>query len=1216
MRNKLFKFTVTLTSIFIVLLFAMTFLLKNIGMYGTAIEEKINALLRNSIPITLHFEKISGNPFTGFNISPLILRHNDREIFTASELNLHLSLLNLLRGTIKVTSLHLYDVSGDFTAIMDALPASDKKSESTRLPVDKIRITRGQMTTPLSPLSIDTLTLTNTKQGTAANFKGGFKSKKLELAGKFIETKPSESTLKINWGESTARLSGNIIHLKPNEQLTLLAQKLDLSAFAIFFPALVNISPSGEGEGEFFIHNTPSSGISAAGEGRIIKGGIFGIPLKKGVMEIAYSRRFLTFAISEGWAWESPLSGDFSFSFPTNAPLSLDIKARAGNVALKEILSLFSSDIKPSPIVADAVDIELQGPLKKINGNLQAKAKNLKLNDGVALQDVTLTSSVRESEQLSLLFLGKLSQAPIQISGDISIATSIGRLAGSIQNLPLDAIFSIAKKENTHDLQGNVSSQFSLAGNITHPTLAGNIHIPELRAKAIAIPAKEIRANVESDLVNLKIDNLHALWGGAPLSISGTIQNVTTEPILDIAATLSSLHLTSLVPLFPALKQNQLGGVLNASANLTGTLNTPSVVFSGEINGIQRLGAHTSPGALSFSGATDLKEILFKNLMLSASGKTFSAGGRVVLPREGHPLLAEFKGDFRDFPLETIAHLNLISEDIRGVATGSVKVEMNHEKGLGLSLRLDNARLGIRHLLLTNLGGGLAYSGGTLSIKELTAQLGKGTILLDGTVSGVQQDQPEFDLNLATKSLDLGRSIRLILPEMTGIQGLVTSKLNITGTPKQPSLAGKVSIFRLFTRGLFLPQTTMGLKATPREVKINSIQSVLGNGKLEAEALFEKKDTGWVATISAFGKKLNMRILSSYLAAETRRQIEGAVDFSFKGSGLISNFKGKGLLTTDKISIRGATFTHVKAPFNIQDSYLTIEESTAGFYRGKVKAQLAADMASTRWGGRVAILSADTAGFMRDTLPDLSGSISGMSTLSLQITGDTRRTSLLDVKGRLDVAEGEITGFDGLTTLSKAMNKAPLSFQSISSNFVIDGQNLYILPGSRATAPVDHPAYRYVLIDGDANMQSGVSLSFIGNVNLRALNIFFNALTGVLSSGLANITNTQNILSELLGGAVRGFSSSEFRDVSFNLSGKPGNFVFTDFAVAPIPSVNFRPSLLDDHSQATAIKEQKISITVEIPIGRDLSGRGKNIKKQVEGQLIEQILHGIIGTSE
>lgn len=1217
MKNKLFKTMVALISILIITLFGITFLLKNIGMYGSAIEEKINALIKTAIPISLHFEEISGNPFTGFTISPLTLRHQQKEIFTASRLNLQLSLFTLLKGKISVSSLHLYDASGDLSSIMEALPeSSSRETKIQRLPVGKIAITRGQITTPLSTLEIDTIALRSVKQGTTLKFRGTFKGNKMELTGMHILDTPEKSSLEINWGKSSAILSGDILNLTADKSLTLQIKKLDLSTFEVFFPALSAIEIRGEGEGSFAIRNTPLNGFNVAGKGHIFTGEVLSIPIQKSSLEISYRNRSLGIEVDQGLIWASPLSGDFQFSFPPDAPLSLDIRARTEKLPIEKILPLLNIETKTPPITATIASVDIRGPLKKLSGTIYAEAEKANLNQRVRIQEASLSLNVREGEHLSLLFLGKLREAPFQASGDVSISRKTGNITGYVKELPVEEILSMQGKENTEGLHGEINSRFHLTGNLERPLLSGDIHIPEFRARALPLPITEIHAFVQSDLAEVTINSLIAKWSEASLSLSGTIQQIQTRPLLDLTALISSLKVSSLSPLFPILKQHQIAGLLHGSTSFTGPLDTPSLAFSGAISQLKTRGMNTRIGEIAFSGKSNLMEIDFTHLSLDTGKKTFSATGRVNLPRENRPLSAQFRGDFNEFPLESANQLNLISEDIHGLANGNILLEMSSEKGLGLSLQLANSRVGIRHVLLTNLGGGVAYSGGKLSVEDLSAQLGKGSLQLGGSITGFQEAQPKFDLNIATKSLDLGRSIRLILPEVTGIQGLITSKVHLSGTSAQPTISGKASIFRLFTRGIFLPQTSLQIEATPREVKIDSIQSIIGKGKLEATVLFEKREKGWMGTISAAGKNLSTRILSSYLAAETRRHIEGVINFSFEGKGPLSNFKGRGLLTTNKISIRGASFTNVKAPFNIQDRYLTVEESTAGFYGGKLKAQLAADMTSTRWGGRVSLLSADTAQFIKEALPELSGSISGASSLSLQITGDTRRTSLLDVKGRLDVTEGEVTGFEGLNTLSKAMNKAPLSFQSISSNFVIDGQNLYILPGSRVTAPPDHPAYRYILIDGDANIQNGISLSFIGNVNLRALNIFFNALTGVLASGLTNITNTQNILSELLGGAVRGFSSSEFRDVSFTLAGKPGDFTFADFAVAPIPSVNFRPSLLDDHSQATAIKEQKISITVEIPIGRDPRGRGKNIKRQVEGQLIEQILHGLIGTSD
>ena len=149
--------------------------------------------------------------------------------------------------------------------------------------------------------------------------------------------------------------------------------------------------------------------------------------------------------------------------------------------------------------------------------------------------------------------------------------------------------------------------------------------------------------------------------------------------------------------------------------------------------------------------------------------------------------------------------------------------------------------------------------------------------------------------------------------------------------------------------------------------------------------------------------------------------------------------------------------------------------------------------------------------------------------------------------------------------------------------------------------------------DGSANLETGLDLNLIGNVNVRALNIFLSAVQGVISSGTAAAVDTKTIISGLLGNVVKGYSSKEFRDVQFTVRGKPGQFYFGGFAIAPNLKQNFRPDALNDPKNSTQIREQKFMLNIEIPVGSSSDKRkSESVKDQVKGQVLLQAIQGLL----
>ena len=119
-----------------------------------------------------------------------------------------------------------------------------------------------------------------------------------------------------------------------------------------------------------------------------------------------------------------------------------------------------------------------------------------------------------------------------------------------------------------------------------------------------------------------------------------------------------------------------------------------------------------------------------------------------------------------------------------------------------------------------------------------------------------------------------------------------------------------------------------------------------------------------------------------------------------------------------------------------------------------------------------------------------------------------------DGNGKLEILDGEISGFEGAQTVSNMIGGKPLKFHSALFTFTLDGRTIYIIPGSRISAPQEDPVYRYITLDGRVTMQHEVDLSFMGNVNIRALNALIVGFQGVLNATVESggVGDTESLL--------------------------------------------------------------------------------------------------------
>jgi hypothetical protein len=306
----------------------------------------------------------------------------------------------------------------------------------------------------------------------------------------------------------------------------------------------------------------------------------------------------------------------------------------------------------------------------------------------------------------------------------------------------------------------------------------------------------------------------------------------------------------------------------------------------------------------------------------------------------------------------------------------------------------------------------------------------------------------------------------------------------------------------------------------------------------------------------------------------------------------------------------GAKFTEIEAPFWVSDGYIVIEDSSARAYGGKVNAQLAKDIRMSDWGGTLDVKSADVAPAMRDIVPDSEGIIKGSADLRIHIAGDTRRTSTLNGNGSVEIKNGEISGFPGAVAVSNLLGGKPLRFDALNASFTVDGKTLYLLPGSRVSAPKGDPVFNYVMADGSVTMEKDVNLFCVGNVNIRALNSFVGGVRGLLSSAIDEGTSGLT-LQNFIGGAITGFSKDEFRDVSLSLKASSSD-VSIEKVVISEPTRNDLSPALNDAERRREKDDERLRLNLEFPVGPGGDGRKEGIGSQVGGQVLEHALNGLL----
>ncbi|MDI9392992.1 MAG: hypothetical protein QM449_07020, partial [Synergistota bacterium] len=263
-----------------------------------------------------------------------------------------------------------------------------------------------------------------------------------------------------------------------------------------------------------------------------------------------------------------------------------------------------------------------------------------------------------------------------------------------------------------------------------------------------------------------------------------------------------------------------------------------------------------------------------------------------------------------------------------------------------------------------------------------------------------------------------------------------------------------------------------------------------------------------------------------------------------------------------------------------------------------------------RWNIRAAVRGADIDQTVR-AVTDLDGSISGKGDLDLSLSGAFGRHVLVTGRGNLSATEGEISGFNALKSISSAYGMSSIRYRMIDANFKIDGNVVTLLPGSRATAYVDDPLYRYLNVDGPAGPGGNLNLYCSGLVNVQALNTLLGAIQGLATAGSAS---PEALLEGLIGGVVGGLGRQDFRDTNFRIGGTWSNPSFHSFRIAPAQGA-VQPLPESDGVGQTQQNGTQHKVTISIPTGEG-SGTPPDTGEDIKRQVIEQLLRNILPGNE
>ena len=1136
---------------------------------------------------TLETDGISGNFLAGYNAANIRILFEGQEVARAEELSVGLSILSFFRGQSGLTKVTVTEgvLSGE--GMLHALRRSDFSAGSgitTDFMVPVILFSPVTITTPLGEISLASLRLTPGEKTMTFHGEGHFLDFPVEAGASFTTGEQLSITDGfLRGGNAVVSFSGPLF---PETRIEGNIDDLRLDVIS----ELTNLPFTAKGTVDStLLLERPEGRLLVSGEGEIENGDIWDL-LMDGTFSWSADESKAVVAPVDARVFSSPASGVFALYFgeePT-AEIAFALK----QLKIEEWTHCFSW-LSFAQGTLSTLKIDLSGPFEKLNGPILFEAPKATL-EGFDVRALRGDLRMFDGERIAISGNATWSDSPFTISGKSLLDDSAG------------AETSLSLHSGSFDLKSSGKVYAPALSADGKGTMALEISIPSEGAAsykgALAAPRASFLGTAGEKLSvafsgTEEILSLSALSfspaGKGLLSGKGSITGLSGKsPSITMEGSGRDLAWNLLRD---ALGGLETAGLFDASWSVKGPTASPVVSFG--LKGRETPFSRSLPlRNIQLEGRFEKNELSVSKGSGSLFGGTASIEGKA---RFGSATSLSFKGAFRGLSAGQIAAAaGADAETADGVVAGEFSLSGKPSSPL-LSLTASAPSLGVASLPLTAVRAKAEGTLSSLKITDFSARLQESSVDLSGVI-GLSKGE-KTNLKIAANKLDLHSLAAAFFPGVR-LGGTLSAQLNVsgkTGGAYTSTLSGTSPFLSVY--GVLLEKAKVSLTPDGEDAFDVALEGMLGESALALEGRAVVSPSG--ATFSLKNtKKIDLAKTASALSAHAAGIFTGDADFSLTGKlGAVPTFEGS--ISAQSLGLYKTEARSVSVPFRWSDGMFVISGGKGVYHEGTALFDGKVDPVTMRWEGNLAVKGMDLASASERILEG-QGKISGKADLTMRGSGTGGMLGLVFGSGQISAKEGSVSGFESIKSVSKT---GEIRFSSLLASFNMDGRSIFLLPGSRLSAPPGDTVYRYFSASGSVGWNdSPLDLKCVGDINIRALNAFIGALQGFLTIDGNPLTDPQ-FLQRFLTGLVGGMAIRDFRETSFNLKGTWDSPEMLDLKV----SRGSAPLTIPRSNGSTGKNETQIKITVEIPTGSG-SDTSASTEEQVKKQLLENIMKSII----
>ena len=1134
---------------------------------------------------SLRVEGVEGSLYGGYTVTGAALVSGDAALLELRSLSVRPNWHSILSGNPWPEALELEGLSTDvesLRSLADRFGGGAASSEPLHVLPVRISVRDAAVASPWGALNLTSLDLSE-QGGLVLRSALGELPLEADAAIGFSPLEVVSSDVRIGEGKGSFR--GRLeqpFDLRGNLSALSLASLLEL------VPGSADLRGTGRLDGRFSVRGTVDA-LEAGGVLSLTRARVRDVPLE---LRLPWSWSGGVLAVPDA-AFRS-LSADASLALSADlrtGPSGLRLAARgsAKGVSLKNIGRLLAPQAGLAgeggqvrfDLTADAsgsVSGDLSASLPEVAAGGKRLVRNL-------TADIRLTPGappriVCDGE----VFGGRVRGRGEALRRDGALRPEMSFTATELDTALMAAVFpalAAAAPSGKLALTVRVDEAMAVSGTLSSPSLTAG-----------GVTVRDLSASLRYAGEQVALERLEGRIGKAPLSLSGTADLRRKE--LGFEGRVLGLDPRSIPQI-----ASQVRGLLDVKAFVGGSFADPRVTV--HLVGKNTRVADVPLRGLKLSASYADGRLTLPESALNLPGGTLNLQGAVALPKEGKPQL-DLSGRLNGLNLASLPGAGK-PQGLEGMLQGSFKVSGPADSAaLFASLRGTGIRAG--GIPMDRLELDLRGTTREIRVDRLSASLGRGTLEGKGSVSLSARSPMDhkLDVRLAVRDLSLRALLNPFVPDAP-VGGILNGSLTLQGSPARPEATLRVDT-PLTVRETIIDRLALSVQSSGKDRFALHASGKLGDFGLAVKGDVRREGRGWRYSMTTDPLDLDRMLsakspsLKGKLAGRMTAKLTGSV--GAEKDGALPSIAVS--LSIPRLTASGMTVTDIALPFRVSGGKATLNGGRAVFCKGSVRADADVNLAESKWQGTAKVSGLDLGDLTRPFLPE--GELVGSADANVRLKGNFGTLMMVFANGGFTTSGGYLHKVEMIETISPIKR---ITFETIRGTFFWDGSDLWLNPGTQATAGPGEPLYRYFSVNGPLGIPGkGLKLVCKGRFDIQLLNRVLGALKGVFqyfTGGLSNGDLLKNVVGKALG-----IKKRDFQDVSFVLAGGWSNLQLLNLRIDK-PLKDYLPLEKLNRTEEQRGDGAQFRLNLKFPTGPGAEGGEDRTEDQLKEQLLDNLLN-------